>query len=82
VDALPLDRAVLAAFAEHVRARDSGLVADVGCGEGRVGGYLAALRLEVTGIDLSPAMIEIARARYPGIRVETASMHALPLASR
>jgi SAM-dependent methyltransferase len=29
---------------------------------------------------LSPAMIEIARARYPGIRFGTASMHALPLA--
>lgn len=80
LDALPLDRAVLAAFAEHVRAGDGGLVADVGCGEGRVGGYLAALGLEVTGIDLSPAMIGIARARYPGIRFETASMHALPLA--
>jgi hypothetical protein len=38
LDALPLDRAVLAAFAEHVRAGDGGLVADVGCGEGRVGG--------------------------------------------
>jgi len=79
LDALPLDRAVLAAFAEHVLAGGGGLVADLGCGEGRIGAHLAGLGLEVTGIDLSPAMIEIARASYPGLRFETGSMHALPL---
>jgi ubiquinone/menaquinone biosynthesis C-methylase UbiE len=79
LDALPLDRAVLAAFAEHVLAGGGGLVADLGCGPGRIGAHLAGLGLEVTGIDLSPAMIEIARASYPGLRFETGSMHALPL---
>jgi ubiquinone/menaquinone biosynthesis C-methylase UbiE len=78
LDALPLDRAVLAAFAEHVRAAGGGLVADLGCGEGRIGAHLAGLGLDVTGIDLSPALIEIARATRPGIRFETGSMHALP----
>ena len=79
LDALPLDRAVLAAFAEHVLAGGGGPVADLGCGPGRIGAHLAGLGLEVTGIDLSPAMIEIARASYPGLRFETGSMHALPL---
>jgi SAM-dependent methyltransferase len=79
-DALPLDRAVLAAFAEYVRAAGDGLVADLGCGEGRVGGHLAALGLSVTGVDLSPALLEIARARYPEIRFQAGSMHALPFA--
>lgn len=79
LDALPLDRAVLAAFAEHVLAGGGGLVADLGCGPGRIGAHLAGLGLEVTGIDLSPAMIEIARASYPGLHFETGSMHALPL---
>jgi ubiquinone/menaquinone biosynthesis C-methylase UbiE len=79
LDVLPLDRAVLAAFAEHVLAGGGGLVADLGCGPGRIGAHLAGLGLEVTGIDLSPAMIEIARASYPGLRFETGSMHALPL---
>jgi SAM-dependent methyltransferase len=79
LDALPLDRAVLTAFAEHVRDAGGGLVADLGCGEGRIGAYLAGLGLDVTGIDLSPAMIEIARATRPGIRFEVGSMHALPL---
>jgi SAM-dependent methyltransferase len=75
----PLDQAVLAAFAEYVRAGGGGLVADVGCGEGRIGAHLADLGLDVTGIDLSPALIEIARAIRPRLRFETGSMHALPL---
>jgi SAM-dependent methyltransferase len=80
LDGLPLDRAVLAAFAEHVRTAGGGLVADVGCGEGRIGAHLAVLGLDVLGVDLSPALIKIARAAYPGLRFETASMHDLPLA--
>jgi ubiquinone/menaquinone biosynthesis C-methylase UbiE len=79
LDGLPLDRAVLAAFAEHVRADGGGLVADLGCGPGRICAHLAGLGLEVTGIDLSPALIEIARATYPALRFETGSMHALPM---
>lgn len=79
LDGLPLDRAVLAAFAEQVRDGGGGLVADLGCGQGRIGAHLAGLGLDVTGIDLSPALIEIARATYPGLRFETGSMHALPL---
>ena len=79
LDALPLDRAVLAAFADHVRAEGGGLVADLGCGEGRIGAHLAGLGLDVTGIDLSPSLIEIARATRPGIRFAVGSMHALPL---
>lgn len=80
LDEPPLDRAVLAAFAEHVRTGDGGLVADVGCGEGRIGAHLAGLGLDVAGFDLSRALTGIARERFPGISFQTASMHALPLA--
>ena len=79
LDALPLDRAVLAAFAEHVRTLGGGLVADLGCGEGRVGAHLADLGLDMLGIDLSPALTQIARATYPVLRFVVGSMHALPL---
>ena len=77
---LPLDRAVLAAFAEHVRAAGGGLVADLGCGEGRIGAHLAGLGLDVAGFDLSPALTRIARERHPGIAFAVASVHRLPLA--
>jgi SAM-dependent methyltransferase len=57
----PLDRALLAAFAECVPA---GPVADVGCGPGHVTAHLASLGLEVCGIDLSPGMVEEGRVRH------------------
>jgi len=79
LDTLPLDRAVLAAFAEHVRTSGGGLVADLGCGEGRIGAHLAGLGLDMLGIDLSPTLTRIAKATYPGLRFAAGSMHALPL---
>jgi SAM-dependent methyltransferase len=79
LDGLPLDRAVLAAFAEHVRTSGGGLVADLGCGEGRIGAHLVGLGLDVLGIDLSPALTRIALATRPGLRFAVGSMHALPL---
>lgn len=79
LDRRPLERAVLAAFAEHVRASGGGRVADLGCGEGRIGAHLAGLGLDVLGIDLSAALTRIARVRYPGLRFAVGSMHALPL---
>lgn len=69
------DRAVLGAFAEVVR----GPVADVGCGPGRVAGHLAGLGLTVAGIDLSPRMIEVARAEYPELSFTVGSMLGLDL---
>jgi SAM-dependent methyltransferase len=75
--ARPLDRAMLAGFAELVRAAGAGPVADVGCGPGRVTGYLNDLGLPVFGIDLSPEMIAVARRTYPGLRFEVGSMLAL-----
>src|SRR5580692_11514380 len=75
--ARPLDRAMLAGFAELVLARGAGPVADVGCGPGRVTRYLNDLGLPVFGIDLSPEMIAISRRTYPDLRFEVGSMLAL-----
>ena len=77
--AKPLDRAMLAAFAEQVLARGAGPVADIGCGTGRVTAYLDGLGPPVSGIDLSPGMIEVARRTHPGLRFEVGSMLALNL---
>ncbi|MFG2987886.1 class I SAM-dependent DNA methyltransferase [Streptomyces sp. NPDC048257] len=77
----PLDRAMLAAFAEYVRADDGGrAVADLGCGPGRVTAHLDGLGVRAFGVDLSPAMVAVARRTYPGLRFEVGSMAALDVA--
>jgi hypothetical protein len=76
--------AALNAFAEQVRG--IGPVLDAGCGPGTTSGYLHALGLEVSGIDLSPRMIEHARRLHPGVRFEVARQQGhrlrLPVAAR
>ena len=75
----PLDRAVLMAFVEMVRAGAGTRVADVGCGPGRVAAYLAAHDLDVVGLDVSPVMLSAARHAHPGIRFEEGALDRLPL---
>lgn len=72
----PLDRAILAAFAELV---PTGPVADIGCGTGHYTAQLHALGLPVSGIDLSPGMLAIARKNHPGVRFTEGSMLAIDL---
>ncbi|MFI8350751.1 class I SAM-dependent methyltransferase [Streptomyces sp. NPDC085596] len=73
----PLDRALLRVFAELVGA--GAAVADLGCGPGRITGFLAAHGLDVFGLDLSPAMLAIARRENPGLRFAQGSMLELDL---
>jgi ubiquinone/menaquinone biosynthesis C-methylase UbiE len=79
LDRKPLDRALLAAFAEEVQSRGSGPVADLGCGPGRITAHLHDLGLDVSGVDLSPAMLDVARSAHPQLRFEVGSLEALPL---
>ena len=53
-----------------VRAADVGPVADVGCGPGHVTAHLNKLGVDAFGIDLSPAMLDLARRDHPGLRFE------------
>ena len=80
LDDKPIEKALLAAFAELVRATGNTSVADVGCGTGVTTRILADLDVEPTGIDLSPNMIAEARARAPELRFEVGSMTSLELA--
>ena len=80
LDSLPLERAVLAAFAELVLAGDAGPVADLGCSPGHLTAHLRALGLNAFGLDLSPVMVELARREHPSVRFEVGSMDALDLA--
>ena len=62
---LPLERWLLDRVAEA--AVGAGLpVVDAGCGPGHVTSYLAAAGADAPGLDLSPEMVEQARARFPG----------------
>ncbi|CAN5115385.1 hypothetical protein BH09ACT8_BH09ACT8_62850 [soil metagenome] len=74
LDEKPLDRAWLRAFVDLV---GTGTIADVGCGPGHVTRYLATLHNDVVGIDLSPAMITIARERAPRLTFTIESMLTL-----
>jgi SAM-dependent methyltransferase len=67
-------------FAELVRAIGGGPVADIGCGPGHTTALLQELGTDAFGIDLSPAMIEIARREHPGAHFEIGSMTNLDLA--
>ncbi|WP_433890205.1 class I SAM-dependent DNA methyltransferase [Streptomyces sp. CA-111067] len=80
LDGLPYLRAALALFADSVRSGGGGPVADVGCGPGHVTAHLRGLGVDAFGIDVSPGMIDTARADHPGLRFEVGSMTALGLA--
>jgi SAM-dependent methyltransferase len=79
LEALPMERALLAAFAELVQAHDAGPVADIGCGPGHVTAHLHALGLATFGIDLSSEMVTLARQAHPDLRFDEGSMTELDL---
>src|SRR5690349_4327572 len=73
----PLDRQLLERFAEQVAGK--GRVADLGTGPGQIARYLYDHGVDAFGIDLSPAMVELARREHPGIEFQQGDMRALPL---
>jgi len=50
-----------------LRYRDAfaGRVLEIGCGAGRVSGYVADIAAQATGIDVSQAMVDYCQQRYP-----------------
>ena len=51
-----------------------GPVLELGCGTGRVTLPIAAAGVKVTGLDLSPAMLKIAKAKADGLSSDTGSL--------
>lgn len=74
----PLEIALIDRFASDLGGR-GGRVTDVGCGTGRVTEYLHGRGLDIDGIDLSPGMLEVARAAYPQLTFSVGSMLDLPI---
>lgn len=68
------DRWLLTGLAEAAGADP---VADVGCGPGQVAAFLAEAGADVTGFDLSPEMITVARQRFPSLTFEVGDLTRL-----
>jgi SAM-dependent methyltransferase len=70
----PADREILRRFVREVA---DGPICDLGCGPGHVARFLAGEGATVTGIDLSPGMVAVARRLNPSIPFEVGDMRAL-----
>ena len=70
----PFDRALLDDMAARA---GGGVICDIGCGPGQVARYLYERGANAIGIDLSPGMIEQARALTPGVPFVAGDMRAL-----
>jgi ubiquinone/menaquinone biosynthesis C-methylase UbiE len=75
LDELPQARALR----EHTYPRLGETVVDVGCGSGRAVGELAARGVRAVGVDLDPAMVEVAGQRWPSADFRVGDATALPL---
>ena len=79
LDGRHLELGLLATFAALARG---GEVLEVGCGSGRITDHLYRLGLDISGIDLSSNMIEVARREFPHLRFRVESMESLEAADR
>jgi SAM-dependent methyltransferase len=75
LDGKPFDREILDRFADRVRG--AGRVFDLGCGPGHVARYLHDRGVDVAGIDISDAMVRVARQLNPRIEFRRGDMRAL-----
>lgn len=55
-----------------------GVFADLGCGSGVFSSVLDQRGFDVTGVDISPGMIELAKSRYPKVKFVVGDVEALP----
>lgn len=74
----PLDRALLGCLIEQ--AAGDAPIADLGCGPGHVSAWLAGHGARAVGIDLSAAMIAVARREHPEAEFREGDLLELPAA--
>ena len=77
---VPLDLAMVDAFAAAVTSGGDARVLDAGCGAGRMSRYLAERGCLVEGVDLSPGMVAMARRDHPDLQFGVGSLTDLPYA--
>lgn len=69
----PVEVVILARYRDALAGR----VLELGCGAGRILGYLVALGGEVHGVDVAEEMVAYCRARFPGASVAVGDMRDL-----
>jgi SAM-dependent methyltransferase len=74
----PLELAMIDHFVARLGPSPS--VLDAGCGTGRMSRYLADRGCRVTGVDLSPGMVAMARRDHPDLAFSVGSIVDLPYA--
>lgn len=79
-DAMPGAALLRARTYELLRLAPGATVVDVGCGTGRAVAELAGQGASAVGVDLDPAMLAVARARFPDLDLRAADAADLPLA--
>ena len=67
-DKKPKDREILLRFSQEIGNRKP--VWDLGCGPGQTAGYLKNLGVEISGLDLSENIIELAKTINPDIHFQ------------
>jgi len=72
---LATDAAAMVVARLHDAGMGRGHVTDLGCGSGILAAQLVNDGFTVTGVDLSPAMIELARRRVPSATFTVGSVH-------
>ncbi|WP_202532058.1 MULTISPECIES: class I SAM-dependent methyltransferase [unclassified Streptomyces] len=73
------ERGVLRVFVESLAP--GAVVGDLGCGTGRVAGYVRGLGASLVGVDISPGMLRVAARDHTQVGFAAGDMTRLPLAS-
>jgi SAM-dependent methyltransferase len=76
-DSQALTTAEVVTFLRHADALVGRRILDLGVGAGRTTHHLAAVASDYVGVDLSPAMLEIARRRFPGVSFVQADIRSV-----
>jgi len=74
------DRELLGRFAELTG--QGARVCDLGCGPGHLARYLSGLGVDAMGVDVSSAMVGVARRLNPGLEFQQGDMLRLPFSDR
>src|SRR5437868_1444323 len=69
----PVEVTLLVRYRDELRGR----VLELGCGAGRLTGYVVDLAETAVGLDVSPAMVDYCRAHYPEGRFEVGDLRDL-----